>query len=172
MSLQRGRFFDSQKGRQRRCLTSMPTRIPTPTATASVTSGRCLTSLERRCKASLPSFAASLPIFAASSPKELAPPRNRSAMLLNTAATVSPTWSAVSTALAEVRTPIRSNAFPSTASAVRFHGHWRTSGGNIRIDQTSRALLRSLGALLLTANARGTHRRQPLTPRPTFQHSS
>jgi hypothetical protein len=32
--------------------------------------------------------------------------------------------------------------------------------GNIRIDQTSRALLRSLGALLLIANAHGTHRRQ------------
>jgi hypothetical protein len=32
-------------------------------------------------------------------------------MLLNTAATVSPTWSPVCTALAEVRTPTRSNRF-------------------------------------------------------------
>src|SRR5262249_35680773 len=81
----------------------------TPTATASVTNGRCSTSSESRRSASLLSFAASLPIFAASSRMELAPPRNRSAMPFNAEATVSPTRSAACAALAAERPPARSS---------------------------------------------------------------
>src|SRR5262249_1844071 len=92
-----------------------PTRIPTPTATPRVRSGRCSTSVERRRNASLLRSATSLPSFAASSLTEWAPPRNRSAILLNTGARAAPAHSATSAALADVLLPTRCSCFSSDA---------------------------------------------------------
>jgi hypothetical protein len=95
--------------------------MPTPTATASVTSGRCSTALERRRSASLASFAAS-------SLMECAPPRNRLAMLLNTGAMAAATRSTTSAVLADV--PTRSSCCSSDRNvAVSKRGRYAAGGG-------------------------------------------
>src|SRR6266478_1666641 len=97
-----------------------PKRTPTPIATASVTSGRCSTSWERRRRATFPNFVASLPKFTASSLTEPALPANRPAKLLNTEATASPRPSAAFDALTAARLQRVQVVAQETECAVQF----------------------------------------------------